>query len=194
MLRRCGVVLLGCLLSALAVLPAARAAEGARPVLLVARPELSQFYRATVLLAVPARNGQHIGFIINRPTDITLAELFPEHAPSKLVTDPIFLGGPDQLRNVFAVVNRDRNPGGHSIPLMNELFLAIDVEVVDSIIEKEANHARFFVGMVTWDPGELDAELERGFWYVLQPEVAVVLRKSTQGMWEELVRRAANAL
>ena len=194
MLRRFCIVLLGCLLPALGAASAARAADVSEPVLLVARPKLGDFYHATVLFALPARNGHHIGFIINRPTQVTLARLFPEHAASKLVADPVFLGGPDQVNRIFAVVHRDHNPGGHSIALMNELFLAVDVDVVDSIIEKEADHARFFVGMVTWDPGELESELKRGFWYVLQPDVELVLRKSTQGMWEELVRRSANSL
>jgi putative AlgH/UPF0301 family transcriptional regulator len=70
----------------------------------------------------------------------------------------------------------------------------VDVEVVDRIIEKEPEQARFFAGIVVWDVGELDSELKRGFWFVLQPDSDLVLRKSTQGMWEELSRRSANAL
>jgi putative AlgH/UPF0301 family transcriptional regulator len=45
-----------------------------------------------------------------------------------------------------------------------------------------------------WDVGELEAELKRGFWYALQPDPDLVLRKTTQGLWEELSRRSANAL
>jgi putative transcriptional regulator len=160
----------------------------------VAKPELGEFYRSTVLLAVPARNGHHIGLIINRPTPMTLSRLFPEHAPSKLVTDPVFLGGPNHVNSIFAVVHRNENPGGHSIPLLEDLFLAVDVDIVDSIIEKDSQHARFFAGLVVWDAGELDVELKRGFWYVLQPDSDLVLRKSTQGLWEELSRRSANTL
>jgi putative transcriptional regulator len=193
-LRRFCTALLGGLALAFGSLAAAQTADTSEPVLLVAKPELGEFYRATVLLAVPARNGHHIGLIINRPTPMTLSRLFPDHAPSKLVTDPVFLGGPNHVNSIFAVVNRDVNPGGHSIQLLNDLFLAVDVEVVDGIIEKDAHHARFFAGLVVWDVGELDAELKRGFWYVLQPDSDLVLRKSTNGMWEELSRRSANTL
>jgi putative transcriptional regulator len=193
-LRRFCTALLGGLALAFGTLAAAQTADTAQPVLLVAKPELGEFYGGTVLLAVPARNGYHIGLIINRPTPMTLSRLFPDHAPSKLVTDPVFLGGPNHVNSIFAVVHRDESPGKNSIPLLNDLFLAVDVDIVDSIIEKESQQARFFAGLVVWDVGELDAELKRGFWYVLQPDSDLVLRKSTQGMWEELSRRSANAL
>ncbi len=192
--RRCCIALLGGLALALGSLSAAQTADVTEPVLLVAKPELGEFYKSTVLLAVPARNGHHIGLIINRPTPMTLSRLFPDHAPSKAVTDPVFLGGPNHVNSIFAVVHRDQSPGGHSIPLLNDLFLAVDVDVVDSIIEKEPQQARFFAGIVVWDAGELEAELKRGFWYALEPDSDLVLRKTTQGLWEELSRRSANTL
>lgn len=192
--RRFCIALLGGVALALGSLSAAQTVDVSEPVLLVAKPELGEFYRATVLLAVPARNGHHIGLIINRPTPMTLSRLFPDHPPSKLVTDPVFLGGPNHVNSIFAVVHRDQSPGGHSIPLLNDLFLAVDVDVVDQIIEKEPQQARFFAGLVVWDVGELEAELKRGFWYALEPDSDLVLRKTTQGLWEELSRRSANTL
>jgi len=41
-----------------------------------------------------------------------------------------------------------------------------------------------------WRPGELDDELKRGAWYTLAPEADFVLRRKTEGLWEELVERA----
>jgi len=193
-IRRCCIALLGGVALALGSLSAAQTADVTEPVLLVAKPELGEFYNSTVLLAVPARNGYHIGLIINRPTPMTMSRLFPEHAPSKAVSDPVFLGGPNHVNSIFALVHRDQSPGGNSIPLLDDLFLAVDVDVVDSIIEKEPQQARFFAGLVVWEAGELEAELKRGFWYALAPDSDLVLRKSTQGLWEELSRRSANTL
>jgi len=64
-------------------------------VTLVAAPRLiDPDYRGAVLLAVPVENNRHVGVIINRPTGRSLASLFPEHSPSKLVRDPVYFGGP----------------------------------------------------------------------------------------------------
>ncbi len=64
-------------------------------VTLVAAPRLvDPDYRGAVLLAAPVENNRHVGVIINRPTGRSLSSLFPEHAPSKLVRDPVYFGGP----------------------------------------------------------------------------------------------------
>jgi putative transcriptional regulator len=196
-LKRFCTMLAGGLLIALAAMPAARAFEEGditQPVLLVANPKLGEFYHGTVLIVRPVGNDQHIGFIVNRPTQITLGKLFPEHEPSKRVKDPVFLGGPDNVSMIFAVVERDGSPGGKSLPLMDHLFVAIDEKTVDEIIEHESDHARFFAGMVAWKPGELAEEIRRGLWYVMKPDADLVLRHSTAGMWDELLMRTRGAI
>src|SRR2546425_6952763 len=95
-------------------------------VTLVAAPRLvDPNYRGAVLLAVPVDNNRHVGVIINRPTGRSLSTLFPEHAPSKLVRDPVYFGGPMLPQAIFAVVHTDHTPGPGSIQMMKELFLAI---------------------------------------------------------------------
>jgi len=169
----------------------ARAVEPAdEPVLLVAKPALrDRLYRATVLIARPLGNGQHIGFIVNRPTPVKLGTLFPDHGPSQKVVEPIYLGGPVNVETVFALVQRKDKPASRSMRLTPDLYLGLDREMVDRVIEAEADRARFYAGVVLWAPGELNAEIERGFWYVDDADVSLVLRKSTAGMWEELVKR-----
>ena len=168
----------------------APAASIDEPVLLVAQRELqSPLYSSTVLLVKPLPNGAHIGFIVNKPTKMKLGELFPEHEPSKKIADPLFLGGPAVLNTVFALVERHDGAHGDSLQITPDLFLAAEAKAVDRIIEAEADHARFFVGMVVWRPGELGDEIQQGLWFVEQPEAKLVLDKKTDGLWEGLVRR-----
>jgi len=169
----------------------ARAVEPAdEPVILVAKPALrDRLYRGTILIARPLRNGQHIGFIVNRPTPVKLGTLFPDHGPSQKVVEPIYLGGPVSIEVLFALVQRKDSPGKRTLQLTPDLYLVVDRDLVDHIIESEADHARFYAGVVLWARGELDAEIARGFWYVDDADVSLVLRKSTDGMWEELVKR-----
>src|SRR5262245_12769712 len=76
-------------------------------VVLVAKPALrDRLYGATVLVVRPIGNG-HFGFIVNKPTQVTLSKLFPDHAPSRKVTEPVFLGGPVNTEVLFVLVRRD---------------------------------------------------------------------------------------
>ena len=187
-----GSILLLLVLAVSAGAVPARAAEPSdETVILVAKPALrDRLYGATILISKPLGNGQHIGLIVNKPTPMTLGRLFPGHGPSLKVTDPVYLGGPVSTEVIFALVQRTDSPGSRSMQLTPNLYLVLDREVVDRVIEAEAEHARFFAGMVLWRPGELRAEIERGFWYVLDADASLVLRKSTTGMWEELVKRS----
>ncbi|HEV7800236.1 MAG TPA: YqgE/AlgH family protein [Burkholderiales bacterium] len=171
--------------------PALPADDSAESVILVAKRQLQDpFYRATVVLTRPMGNDQHIGVILNRPSKLTLGQLFPDHKPSHLVRDPVYVGGPMSTSVIFAIVQRHDSPGGKSLQMMPEVFMVFEGSTVDQIIEKQPAQARFVAGLVAWQPGELRDEIKRGAWYVLNADPALVLRKQTEGMWEELVRRA----
>lgn len=177
------------LLAALLLLAAssvARATDLGRPLLLVASPDLKGPYAHTALIVVPAGD-KHIGFILNRATQTTMGKLFPDHAPSAKVLDPVYFGGPVAADEIFAMVRR--NPGEPSLRLFGDLFVTANAKNVDHIIETTPNEARYFVGFVGWKPGELASEIEKGFWYLGTPDPALVFQKETDGMWEDLVKR-----
>ena len=161
--------------------------EGA--VFLVAAPAFRDpEYRHTVLIAAPTASGGHVGVIINRPTRRSLASLFPEHEPSKKVVEPVFFGGPFSTTALVAVVRSDASPGQGSLMMMSNLYLAINVNTIDRIIEERPNDARYYVGYVGWRPGELRREIDRGLWHVMNPDVGTIFRKDTDSICEELVR------
>ena len=160
-------------------------------VILVAKRNLQdRLYGSTILVAKPVGRDRHVGFIINKPTTTTLGKLFPNHPPSQKIVDPVYLGGPASSSVIFAMVSGQDSPGGRSLRLAPGLYLSFESNEVDNIIEKQPSQARFFAGMVIWTPGELAEEVRRGLWYVLDPQPDLVLRRSTEGLWEDLVGRA----
>ena len=165
----------------------AAAQDLAKPLLLVAVPAMDGAYRHTAVLAIPLGNGHHFGFILNRSTDVTLARLYPDHAPSAKVKDPVYFGGPQSINALFALSPSD--PGEPSMHILNGLYLAGNAGIIDHIIEQTPNDARYFAGFVAWTEGELAGEIEAGFWYVAPAEEATVLRHDTASLWEELVSR-----
>ena len=159
--------------------------------LLVAHPMFRDLdYRQTVLIAAPVPSGGHVGVILNRPTRRSLGSLFPEHAPSKKVVDPVYYGGPFSRGALVALVKADDNPGAGSVPIMKQLYMAFRANTIDQIIEATPNEARYYVGYVGWRPGELRAEIDKGLWSVIDADLEVVFRKDTEGLWEELLQQS----
>jgi putative transcriptional regulator len=171
--------------------PLAWSADLSETVLLVAKRTLrDRIYGSSVLLARPLGEERHVGFIVNKPTNLTLGKLFPKHIPSQKVVDPVYLGGPTGPEVIFAMVKDSKSPGGRSLQLAPGLFLAYDSAVVDRIIETQPQQARFFAGMVMWQPHELADEVKRGLWYVMPPKPEILLKKPTENLWENLVNQA----
>jgi putative transcriptional regulator len=158
-------------------------AQSAKPLMLVASPALQGLYSRTALIVVPAGEA-HLGFIVNRATDLKLATLVPEHAPSAKVADPVYFGGPEMLEAIFAVVRRD--PGAGGLRLFGDLYLVTGSDAVDRVIE------HYFAGFVGWQPGELAKEIEAGYWHVADADPALFFRRDTGRLWEELSKRLGN--
>jgi putative transcriptional regulator len=168
-----------------------QAAELSEPLILVAKPELrAGAYASTVLVVKPVGGDRHVGFIVNRPTGVTVREIFPEHGPSQKIVEPVYVGGPLDMDAIFALVQRRDSPGAGSFEVLPGLYAAFAAPTVDRIIESDAERARFVAGLTAWRPGELDYEIRQGAWYVLEPDAALALRKP-EGLWEELVQRSA---
>ena len=185
-LRKCGLAALVVLL--LTWLPPA--AAWGESMILVARPQLQHpLYARTVLVVAPFGADQHYGFIVNRPTALRLHQMFPRHAPSRAVDDPVFLGGPVYAGFIFALVEGEASPGRGCVRMMPGLHAAFVGRAVDQIIESKPDDARFVTGLVVWRPGELAREIAGRMWHVLEPDASLVSR-DPRGLWEELVVRA----
>lgn len=178
------------LVLAVGVFGSARADEPAETVLLVAKPELGADFSHTVVIARRLTQERYIGVILNRPTPVSLAAIFPDHEASKKVVDPLHFGGPVAADTLFALVRTKESPGEGSLQLGPDLFLATSGPVIDGIIERRPDQARFYAGLVIWEPGELAAEVRSGFWFVGSVDTDVVFKKRTEGLWEDLVQRS----
>lgn len=170
----------------------AQAADLSRTVILVSKPELraDPVFGSAILVVTSIGGEQHAGFIVNRPTSVTLGSVFPGDGPAQKVVNPIYLGGPVDSDVIFALVQGGEGPGKGSIQLMPGVFAALNSEAVERAIASDPERTRFLAGLVVWKPGELREEIKQGLWYVLEADPSVVLPASTEGLWEELARRS----
>ena len=161
------------------------------PMVLVATSVLDPSpYRQSVLLALPDSRGLHFGFVLNKITDVSIAQLFPQEHALARSDERVYLGGPALDDRLFALVhgNRDDNPG--LIEVGRDLFFAAQADEVDRLLADRNRDAHFYVGMVVWSPGELEAELRAGAWEALEPKGEQVLNPEPDAQWRQLVALA----
>jgi putative transcriptional regulator len=132
--------------------------------------------------------GEATGVIINRPTDRSLAEILPGERFGSF-TDPIFFGGPVAQQGLFALFQSDKYSGA-AIPMLPGVWLAVQPDSVDGLVSKPPQKIRFFTGYAGWAPGQLQGELDRGDWLVVDADAKTVFEKNTAQLWQDMVRRA----
>jgi putative AlgH/UPF0301 family transcriptional regulator len=176
-----------CLWLAIANIAVAQSLDG--PVLLVASPDVQGLYSQAVVIALPVGGKQHVGFIVNRPSKHKLASVFPSHAPSRKVLDPIYIGGPDSLGTIFAFVRTKSHPPANSVRLFEDLFVTSTPKSIKGLIERTPNKARYVTGYISWFEDELEGEVESGFWSVSEPQAELLFRKDVSVLWAELIAR-----
>lgn len=165
---------------------------GARePVFLVAAPELGDpnFAQTVVLVTFPADGGP-IGVILNRPTPHTLAKLFPDEPRLKQRTETVSFGGPVKAQALMFLFRSER-AGEGAVAIMEDLYLSGNADVLDRLLQRPGGaFIRYYVGYAGWAPGQLEAEIALGGWYVVPADVETVVNADPKRIWKQLLLRA----
>lgn len=163
--------------------------------LLVATPALADpnFDRAVVLLLDHDEEGS-LGVVLNRPTPVGVADILASWAELTGEPDVVFQGGPVSLDSALgvAVIPGDEGPLG-----WRRVYGAIglvDLETPPELLAAALGSLRIFAGYAGWGPGQLEAELSEGAWYVVESEVGDVSSPRPERLWRAVLRRQRSEL
>ena len=135
--------------------------------LLIAEPSVLgdvSFNRSVILLANHSNEGS-VGFILNKPLDVTLCDLI-EGVDSCDI--PIYNGGPVEQDNIYFI---------HTVPdllkgsqeISDGIYWGGDFEkAIDLILNKKisTDSIKFFLGYSGWAKNQLEGELQEHTWAV----------------------------
>jgi putative transcriptional regulator len=159
--------------------------------LLVAQPGLldPNFLR-TVVLVLQHNDDGAIGVVLNRPSEVDAGD--PLGAWGRFAAPPavIFVGGPvveEDTAICLARVRRD--PGGEVWKEVIEGVGTLDINHPPDGIEAAVDEIRLFAGYAGWTAGQLDAEIEAGGWFVLDPHPIDGFTADPPGLWKAVVGR-----
>lgn len=163
--------------------------SGLKPgVFLLAVPELHDpnFSQAVILLVHYNEEGA-TGLVINRPTEVTLEEALPDI--KWLINQSLFSGGPVRKEIMFALILSEKPPEG-AVTVLDHLFFTGDRDVLGDTLQgglTEGN-IRIYSGYSGWGPGQLDREVVRGDWIIMDADSAKVFSKDPSRVWPSLMK------
>ena len=161
---------------------------------LVASPALKDpNFLGTVIYLLDHNDNGTLGFIVNRPLDLPLSELW-EDVPARLKHIRIAaFGGPvDRHKGLLL-------HGSLDIPDAHRMAEGVAIGGnIPALVERYAagpdpSGPRLFLGHSGWTTGQLEAELDAGSWLIRPGKLAWLLDPSPRPLlWKQLVEGRAS--
>jgi len=164
--------------------------------LLIASPELSDanFTRAVVLVLRHGDDGT-VGVMLNRPTNLVPAEIFPELKDSVgSYAGSLFRGGPIAPTRLVYLVRGLAAANVSGPEVLDKVFLSVDDASLPDMVRLAdgTNDLRLYAGHVAWVPGQLQSEIAAGGWQVLRATPELVFHADPGSLWMELEGRGGS--
>jgi putative transcriptional regulator len=163
-------------------------ADDAKPltaILLVARADLSDSdFADSIVLVMNNLGPAPVGVIINKPTQVPVAHLFPDLKRLAALHDKLYFGGPVEFGAVWFLF-RASAPPEHAIQACDGVYLSADRELLLRLLgrDKPMDGLRVFIGHSGWGPGQLEAEIANGDWTLQRAESQAIFNGKSEHRW-----------
>lgn len=163
--------------------------------LLVSTPQLDDgvFHRSVILMLQHDDNGAQ-GVVLNKPMGAEVDAVLPGWGEHIASPQTLFQGGPVQLDSALGLVmvsDDDLPPGSQR--LFGSVAI-IDLDTPPLLVMPEVGGLRIFAGYAGWSAGQLEGELRRGSWFVVDSLPGDLLTADPDHMWEQVLRRQRDEL
>lgn len=164
--------------------------------LLVATPALTHetFHRTVILILDHADHGA-LGVVVNRPSEVEVDLVLPSWQAHVTRPGRVFTGGPVSPDSALCLA---RVPGGgvepNGLRWIAGSLAAVDVEMSPTLLAGHIAGLRVFAGYAGWSPGQLEAEIADGSWFVVAAEPCDAFCDEPSGLWSAVLRRQSGDL
>jgi putative transcriptional regulator len=148
-------------------------------------------FRETVVLLIEYGLDGAMGLVINRPSTVKLATVFPDIKELKQRKDTIYVGGPVAVNQMLLLIRSSKVPED-ATAVAPDVYISSSWKVLERLMKKKATKEqrfRLFAGYAGWAPSQLDFERTRGDWHVIKADAESVFSQNPSELWPELIRR-----
>ena len=167
--------------------------------LLVATPALESaaFDRTVVLITRYSETELTMGLVLNRPLGERI-RLYAADSLQQLTGGDdacaelgriFYQGGPVHQRYLFFLHRLDGLVEGGT-KILDGLYFGgnLDTEYTEAeVLRADAPRLRFYLGYAGWEPGQLEAEISAGTWFLAPGDPELVLAPTPETMWQTVM-------
>ncbi len=157
------------------------------------------FYRSVILVVEHNEEGA-MGLVINRPSEISVETALSTDLALAGTDAVVFSGGPVET-SALMILHNSQVLGKTDEQIVSGVYLAGSQSSFDSLVREPAEPAvqqptvrfRVYCGYAGWGAQQLEGEIERGDWHVVNSDSEMVLDNDPYGVWDICVRRLHRA-
>jgi len=143
------------------------------------------FHHTVVLIGHHDEEGA-VGVVLNRRSEVEVADAAPPLAGLVEPGERLFIGGPVQSEAAVVLADLEHPERAKVIAFGSIGFLP---EETDPDTLGEIRRARVFAGYAGWGPGQLEGELDEGSWIVEPALPTDVFTEDPEALWSTVLRR-----
>jgi putative transcriptional regulator len=166
--------------------------------LLVATPELvgPEFEQTVVLVLEHDPHTGALGVVLNRPLPVPVGAELPAWAASSVVAEPavVFSGGPVEDDSVLLVALAQPGAAPEELRPVTGRVAVVPFTVSADEAYLWSDGVRVFAGYAGWGAGQLEAEVDGGFWYVVDSEPGDLVNAEPSALWRSVLRRQRGSM
>lgn len=160
---------------------------------MAAPPLVDPSFDGTVVLMLEHGDDGALGIVLNRPSETTIDDVFPEWRGVVTLPEVVFAGGPVATDAVIALARR-RNADLEGFVQVLDDIGTIDLADDPRDFGASLESLRVFAGYAGWSPGQLEDEIEQGAWFVVNLEPTDPFAEAPHRLWREVLRRQRGRL
>ncbi|HVF13062.1 MAG TPA: YqgE/AlgH family protein [Acidimicrobiales bacterium] len=163
--------------------------DGLRGRLLVATPAVGDpNFAGSVVLMLEHSDEGAIGVVLNRPSEIDVADHLPGWTEVVVSPSVVFLGGPVSPTAALCLARVEASLHEGWDPLIGQVG-TVDLNLDPARAAPGVAEVRIFAGYSGWGPGQLEAEIADGGWFVVDADPCDALSPVPDDLWREVLRR-----
>jgi putative transcriptional regulator len=168
-----------------------RAMESLTGRLLVATPALRDpNFERTVVLLVAHEDGGALGVVLNRATEVPVAEVLGDWGGLAGEPAVVFEGGPVQPEAAICLART--RPGVGDLTGFSRVSGAVgtvDLSGDPDTLREAVIGVRVFAGYAGWSSGQLEGEITGGSWFVFDALPGDAFGSRPDDLWSMILRR-----
>jgi putative transcriptional regulator len=126
-----------------------------------------------------------MGLLLNRPSSVGISELLSDLQIVSDLVNPhaVLQGGP--MRPEVGFVMHTGQPVWHSsIAVSENVCITTSKDILEAIAHNEGvGNYQIMLGFASWGAGQLEDEIKRGVWHVVEPDMELLFNLPYEQRW-----------